>query len=372
MLSRRTLLATGLTLASAPRLALAKAPTDRRFVFVLLRGAWDGLAVLSPTADPAYAAARGRLAETPPNAGEPQKLDSLFTLHPALAESAALYRGGELAFIPAVASPYRERSHFDAQMVVESGGGAPHALDSGWLNRLLPLIGGSGVAISPVIPLALRGPAPATSFAPSRLPDARETLMQRVSGLYETDAMLYPLWNRALADRMLAGSSPGRGNPQELASIAARFLSEPNGARIAMIDHDGWDTHAQQATRLNSQLKQLDTMLATLKSGLGAHWADTSVLVASEFGRTVAANGTGGTDHGTGGLALLAGGAIRGGRILGDWPGLGRLYEGRDLLPTTDLRSVMLAAAARAFALDPDKAGRTLFPGAAVRPLASV
>lgn len=366
--SRRTLLTAGLGLTLAPRLALARAETDQRFVFLLLRGGWDGLAVLSPTGEPAYAAARGKLAETPASAGEPQKLDGLFMLHPALAQAGALYRAGELAFIPAVASPYRERSHFDAQMVVESGGASPHAVETGWLNRLLPFVNGKAVAISPVIPLALRGPATATSYAPSRLPDATDSLMQRVTSLYADDPLLHPLWGQALAARRLAGDAGGPGNPQALAAMAAKFLAEPDGARIAMLEHDGWDTHAQQAQRLTNQLRQLDTMIATLKSGLGPHWANTTILVASEFGRTVAANGTGGTDHGTGGLALLVGGAVKGGRILGDWPGLASLHEGRDLRPTTDLRALMLAAVAGQFGLDANRAGAAIFPGASIRP----
>lgn len=370
-LSRRTLLAAaGATLL--PGLALARAPGERRFVFILLRGGWDGLAVLSPTGDPAHRAARGALADPPEAIGQMVRLDSQFSLHPSLATALALYRAGELALIPAIASPYRERSHFDAQKVLESGAPDGRPLENGWLNRLLPLLDGAGaVAISPVVPLALRGPAPATSYAPSHLPGASDDLLARVGRLYGDDPLLHPLWERAAAARMLAGAGGGPGNPAALATMAAKFLAEPGGARIAMLEHDGWDTHAQQPQRLAAQLRQLDAMLGALKAGLGAHWQDTAVLIASEFGRTVAANGTQGTDHGTGGLAMLAGGNVRGGQILGDWPGLSpaNLLDNRDLRPTTDLRALMLGAAAGQFRLDPAEAAARIFPGARPKPL---
>jgi uncharacterized protein (DUF1501 family) len=249
---------------------------------------------------------------------------------------------------------------------------SPLAQESGWLNRLLPLVGGPpALAVAPTIPLALRGPAPATSHAPSRLPDASDDLMARIGNLYAADPQLDPLWERALAARMLAGDSPGRATPDKLAEIAARFLADANGPRIAMIEQDGWDTHAQQPQRLANQLRQLDRMLAALKSGLGPHWRATLVIAASEFGRTVAANGTGGTDHGTGGLALLAGGNVRGGVVHADWPGLrpADLYQGRDLRPTTDLRALLLGAVASHFGLDPAAAAPRLFPGLAGRPV---
>ena len=178
-----------------------------------------------------------------------------------------------------------------------------------------------------------------------------------------------------MAARALAGDAPERrGNPAALARMAAKFLSEPAGARVAMLELDGFDTHAQQAARLPNQLARLDAVLAALKDGLGSAWGQTLVLVATEFGRTVAVNGTGGTDHGTGGVALLAGGAVKGGRVIADWPGLrpAALLDGRDLRPTTDLRALILGSLAQHFRLDPGKVAKTLFPGAAVKPMESL
>lgn len=374
-LSRRRFLALGgAALLAAPGLALVAAPGEQRFVFVMLRGAMDGLQAVMPVGDPAYRAARGALADPRPEDGEGLKLDSLFMLHPALRQAGTLYASGELAIVHAIASPYRERSHFDGQKVLESGGATPLALDNGWMNRLLPLLGGGqgAIAIAPVVPLALRGAAPVSSYAPSALPDADADLLQRVATLYQDDGLLQPLWERAMAARALAGDAPERrGNPAALARMAAQFLSEPAGARVAMLELDGFDTHAQQAARLPNQLARLDAVLGALKEGLGPHWSQTLVLVATEFGRTVAVNGTGGTDHGTGGAALLAGGSVRGGRVIADWPGLKQtaLLEGRDLLPTADLRALILGLTAAHFRLDSGGAGRALFPGAGITPM---
>jgi uncharacterized protein (DUF1501 family) len=372
-IARRGLLGAGLaglSLAAVPQLALASAATEARFIFLMLRGGMDGLAVVSPTAEPAFTASRGALASPRPQDGTAVPLGGMFALHPALKEGAALYRTGELAFVHALATPYRERSHFDAQKLLETGGRTPLELDSGWLNRLLPLIGGGpAMAIAPVVPLALRGPSAVGSYAPSRLPDANEALLARVTDLYARDPLLHPLWSQALQAQALAGGGKEKADPATLAAMAAKFLSEPGGARIAMLEHDGWDTHAQQPVRLANQLRQLDGMLATLKSGLGPHWANTLVLVVTEFGRTVRVNGTGGTDHGTAGLAMLAGGAVNGGRVIADWPGTRPqdLLDGRDLKPTRDVRALMLGAVTAQFGLDPDKAARALFPGAAVK-----
>jgi uncharacterized protein (DUF1501 family) len=131
-----------------------------------------------------------------------------------------------------------------------------------------------------------------------------------------------------------------------------------------MIETGGWDTHSAQAPRLGNQLKALDTLVGSLRDGLGDAWNDTVVLVATEFGRTAAVNGTGGTDHGTGSAALLAGGALQGGRVIADWPGLAsaNLYEGRDLKPTLGLDTLIAATAAETFRLDRDRVANALFP----------
>lgn len=375
ILSRRTLLTraalTGV-LALTPRLVLAAAPTDRRLVFIILRGAMDGLSTVMPVGDPAYAGLRGSLAEPQ---GAPLKLDAIFALHPALARTGAMYASGEALFVHAVASPYRERSHFDAQNVLETGGTAAYALNDGWLNRLvaaLPVRADPPIAIAATVPMVLRGTAAVTSYAPSGLPDADENLLHRVNGLYEHDPLLHSLWAAAMDARTLAqGGDAKGGNPAALGRLAAQFLAKPTGPRIAVIELLGWDTHAGQAPRLANQLRQLDAVIGALKDGLGPEWGRTAVLAATEFGRTAAVNGTNGTDHGTGGVAILAGGAVAGGRVVADWPGLGAgaLYEGRDLRPTTDLRGVMLGVGAGLFGVDPDRLAPNLFPGSRVAPV---
>ena len=372
MLTRRTLLgraALSGVVALTPRLAFASAPTDRRFVFIILRGAMDGLAAVMPVGDPFYAGLRGALAMP---ASAPLKLDAMFALHPSLAATAAMYAGGEALFVHAVASPYRERSHFDAQNVLETGGTAAYALKDGWLNRLvgaLPPAKANAIAIAATVPMALRGAVPVGSYAPSALPQANDDLLARVGALYAGDAQLHPLWSSAMAARALAGADgAGRSNPEALGKLAATFLARADGPRLATIEIGGWDTHAAQAQRFGNQLKQLDATLAALKTGLGPVWAKTVVLAATEFGRTAAVNGTGGTDHGTGGVAIVAGGGVRGGRVIADWPGLGggQLFDDRDLRPTTDLRALMLGLAAESFALDPARVSPLVFPGGGV------
>jgi uncharacterized protein (DUF1501 family) len=374
MLNRRCFLgATGAVFAT-PGLALAAAATDKRFVFIILRGAMDGLSAVMPVGDPAYAALRGNFGP-PPNAGTALPLGSAFALHPALAELGALYGKNEALFVHAIASSYRERSHFDAQNVLETGGTAAYSVKDGWLNRLLPLLPRArepAIALSPAMPMALRGAAPATSYAPSQLPQANDDLLARVGAMYADDAQLHALWNEAIDARTMAGSdATGKSNPAALGRLAATFLAKPDGARVAVIEIGGWDTHSGQAGRLNTQLKQLDLTIAALRDGLGPVWSDTVVVAATEFGRTAAPNGTGGTDHGTGGVALVAGGAVKGGRVVADWPGLapGQLYDGRDLRPTADLRALFAGLAAEHFHLDAAQVARTVFAGETVKPM---
>jgi uncharacterized protein (DUF1501 family) len=369
MIDRRSLLARGAVLSSAlfaPRLAWAAAPTERRLVFVIQRGAADGLATLAPTGDPAYAGLRGELADL----GGGTRLDGLFTLHPSLAQLAARYRTGEALFVHATASPYRDRSHFDGQNVLETGGKLPYDRDDGWMNRLIGLLPGGdakALALSPAIPTALRGPASVSSYAPTNLPEASAEYLQRIGRLYAGDAQLHALWSEAVQTRAMAaglGEDGGRG-AAATGKLAASLMTGAEGARLMMIESNGWDTHAGQRGLLTNQLSGLDAMLAALREGLGNAWADTLVVVATEFGRTAAVNGTGGTDHGTGGLAFMLGGTVKGGRVLADWPGLGQpaLYEGRDLKPTTPLDAVLTGAIAGHFRLDPARAARSLFPG---------
>jgi uncharacterized protein (DUF1501 family) len=247
----------------------------------------------------------------------------------------------------------------------------------GWMNRLLGLLPqgeAKALALSPTVPMALRGPHEVSSYAPSALPTASDDLLARVGNLYESDQQLHRLWTAAMDTRMTAGDlAAGAGqNGAATGALAAKLLAGTNGARIAMIETGGWDTHSGQRGRLNAQLRGLDQLVSSLKAGLAADWADTLVVVATEFGRTVAPNGTGGTDHGTASAAMLFGGAVAGGKIVADWPGLSAraLYEGRDLRPTTDLDALIGAALAQHYGLDPARAMAKLFPesrGSAIR-----
>lgn len=358
------------TLLAAPQVLFAQAATERRLVFIIQRGAADGLNIVIPYAEPAYARARGPLAIDPAAA---LKLDGTFALHPALPRLRELYAGGEATFLHAVASPYRDRSHFDAQNVLETGAQAPYRLKDGWMNRLLGMLPRSGkdaIAFSPAVPLALQGAVEVTTYAPSTLPEANEDLLMRVKQVYAPDRQLNALWNSALEARGMAGERMGGGgNRQDAAAlgrIAAGFLARADGPRIAMIETSGWDTHSGQDARLARQLNGLDGLIGALREGLGAAWSQTVVLVATEFGRTVAANGTGGTDHGTAAAAMLIGGAVQGGRIVADWPGLapGNLFEGRDLKPTLALDAVIASSCAETFDLSPQRTAQVLFPEA--------
>jgi len=371
MLSRRTFVAAGSAAAGLatlgfPGVSFAKAATDRRFVFIIQRGAADGLHVVAPTGDPAYAGLRGDFAQ---DLAAGTKLGSFFALHPALAETAKLYAARQALFVHAVASPYRDRSHFDGQNVLETGGSAAYRVRDGWMNRLLGLLPADeakALALSTTVPMALRGSHEVSSYAQSQLPSATDDLMARVSALYVPDQQLHGLWSAAMDTRMKAGDSMQSGGGQNgaaIGSLAAKMLSG-NGARIAMIETNGWDTHSGQRGRLNVQLRNLDQLLAALKTGLGADWANTLVVVATEFGRTAKPNGTGGTDHGQASAAMLLGGAVNGGRVVADWPGLSTaaLYEDRDLKPTTDLDGLIAGALAQHYGLDPARAMTTLFP----------
>ncbi len=353
-------------LVAAPHVAVAQAATDRRFVFVIQRGAADGLGTLAPTGDPAFAGLRGGFAQdfvTGARAGD------FFTLHPNLAEAGRMFAAREALFVHAVASPYRDRSHFDGQNILETGGNVAYALRDGWLNRLLGLLPGGqsrAIAVSATVPMVLRGAREVGSYAPSALPDASDDLLARVGSLYESDPQLHGAWEQAMQTRTMAGDISGGGGQNGAATgqLAARLLSGAEGARLAVIETGGWDTHANQRGRLGFQLRGLDAMIGALKTGLGADWANTMVVVATEFGRTAAPNGTGGTDHGTASMAMLFGGAVAGGRILADWPGLApsALYEGRDLKPTTDLDRLIASAVSEHYRLDPARTARTLFP----------
>jgi len=371
-LNRRAMLAGSLVLGAsgltAPRMAFAQASGHKSLLFVLLRGAMDGMAMLAPTGDPSFAALRS--AALPDYEGA-AKLGDMFSLHPAFAEVGAAYASGEVLFVHATATSYRDRSHFDGQDLLESGAAQANTRRDGWLNRLVALMAQDGppraLAIAPTMPLALRGSAPASSYAPSALPDASADFMDRVAQLYSEDEQLGALYAKALATRAMAADDTLRNlrDAQKAGELAASLMRGDDGARIAMIELGGWDTHANQRGAFARPARNLDTLLGAYAKSMGPAWNNTLVLVATEFGRTARYNGTGGTDHGTASAALLMGGAVRGKRVLGDWPGLAdsNLYQGRDLMPTTSLESVLAGAVAEHFGLDPARAMADLFPG---------
>ncbi len=405
MISRRHSLAmlakAGTALAMfGPRVALARAATEKRFVFVILRGALDGLAAVPAYGDPAYRSARGALACAEPGQSDGAlDLDGRFGLHPALQPLQAMYQAREMLVVHAVATPYRARSHFDAQDLLENGTARPRGAADGWLNRSLGLLGGGrsgdqrlGLAVGQTVPLVLRGTVPVGAWAPQQLPELNGDFLSRLAALYAPDPVLGPairegLRAQAMTDsvlrdgegggRMAQGGNGARG-PRSVAAAAqavGRLLAAPQGARVAVIEIGGWDTHAGQGVltgRLAPVLRMLADGLAALKTALGPAWRETVVAVATEFGRTVAPNGTNGTDHGTASAAFLLGGAVAGGRVAGPWPGLAadRLLEGRDLAPMTDLTAVLKAVLVGHLGLPLDAVDRVVFPdSAAVRPL---
>ncbi|UIP06252.1 DUF1501 domain-containing protein [Erythrobacter sp. SDW2] len=356
----------GMVLAS-PGSLLAAATGNKRLLFVIQRGAADGLATLAPTGDPDCARLRATLLEDYTDA--PQVGD-FFQLHPAYAQVAAMAVARQALFVHAAATTYRERSHFDGQNLLESGGAKAYQLRDGWLNRLVTLLSGEkprALALSPSVPLALQGPAHVSSYAPSALPGARESLLQRVATLYESDPQLSQLLADAVSTRAMAGETGLRNlrNAEDTGTLAASLMKGPKGARIMMVESGDWDTHFGQSGQFSIAAKRLDAMLGAFRTGMGADWNDTLVLVVTEFGRTAGLNGSGGTDHGTASAIMLLGGTVAGGRVIADWPGLRQtdLFEARDLRPTIATESVITGAIAGHFGLDPDEAMQTLFPG---------
>jgi uncharacterized protein (DUF1501 family) len=362
-MSRRALLLGGASFAAwayLPKFARAADGRDPRLIVVILRGALDGLATVAPVGDPDYAGLHGSIALTSdgPHAGI--MLDSFFALHPSMPEFARMYKEKHAAVIHAVSTPYRDRSHFDGQDVLESGFAGPGRVQSGWLNRALEALPKgervvSGLAVGATTPLVLRGAAPTVGWAPVTLPRADEDTAARLIDLYRhRDPALASALSQGLQlDKAAVGDDmkpkPGTNNTGSMRLVArgaAKLTAADDGPRIAALAFDGWDTHANEGGpvgRLAQLLSGLDGALAEFESGLGERWRDTVVVVATEFGRTARINGTEGTDHGTGTIALLAGGAVKGGRVISDWPGLkpANLFEGRDLAPTTDLRAAI-------------------------------
>ena len=358
-------------------LAVAVAPTDRRFIVVLLRGALDGLAAVAPYGDPAFAGLRGALS---PSDGGLLDLGGFFGLHPALPGLHGMYQAGDLLPVHAVAGPVRTRSHFEAQDIMESG--AEQRLVSGWLNRAVQGMAPAGpngapLSVGVALPLLLRGQGQVGAYAPHSFQQPQADLYARLVALHDADPVTGPALRSGLQERGFTGALLGSDSKAAgdryafpaLAAAAGRLLAAPDGPRIAAMELGGWDTHAAQAQRLAGPLKQLDDGLVALRDALGGAWRQTAVLVITEFGRTAHLNGTGGTDHGTGGAAFVAGGAVAGGRVLADWPGLaaGRLLEGRDLQPSLDCRALAKGLLAAHLRLAPAALARA-FPGSEAAP----
>ena len=401
---RELLLGSGALFAWAhlPRTALAEG-RDPRFLVIVLRGALDGLATVAPVGDPDWQRLRGENAFTIDGPTAALPLDSFFALNPAMPNLHRLYKVGQAIIVHAVATPYRERSHFDGQDVLESGFVSPGSSDTGWLNRTLAGLPAAGrvnpkqaFAVGPIAPLVARGSAPVVAWTPPRLPPASNDTMSRLVDLYRhTDpALAGALEERsalsAIADAGAMGKTlkpqmtpgvPGaavRAYFAESASAAAKFMARPDGPRVGALAFDGWDTHANEGVakgRLAVLLAALDGAINALETGMGESWRHTVIAVVTEFGRTARINGTEGTDHGTATVALLIGGAVKGGRVITDWPGLkeANLLDGRDLKPTTDLRAVMKGILKDHLRADDHLLAKDVFPGSqTINPLANL
>ncbi len=395
---RELLLASGTLFAWAhlPKVACAEG-RDPRFLTIILRGALDGLATVAPVGDPDWLALRGDNALTIDGKVPALKLDDFFALNPAMPNLHRMFEAKEAIIVHASATPYRDRSHFDGQDVLESGLPKVSASESGWLNRALAGIASAGrvdprgskaFAVGPVTPLVVRGPAPVLSWSPQRVMPASEDTVQRLLALYrDCDAKFAGVLedNSKLArsmERPGNGQKPAAPGPgqvrayfSEAAGTAAKFLSQPDGPRVGALALDGWDTHFNEGIaqgRLSQLLAALDEALAAIKTNMGAAWPQTVVALATEFGRTARINGTEGTDHGTATVALLVGGALKGGRVIADWPGLkpANLYQDRDLKPTTDLRAVLKGVLRDHLRADEKTLAQSVFPGSeAVKPM---
>ncbi|MEZ8889716.1 DUF1501 domain-containing protein [Vibrio sp. 10N.247.311.14] len=334
--------------AMLPFPSFAKTGSDNIFIWVSLRGAMDGLNVVVPHADPDYSNLR-------PNIGlKPEqlvKLDDFFGLHPSLKQCHQWYEINELSFVHACSTAYRERSHFDGQKILENGTSDPFNT-VGWINRLLTLSSEKydGIAIDSGLPLIMQGESTVASWYPNRL-KTRDKQTELLEELFQSDQMLSSNFESVMKIDQLVGDQGVGKQFKSLMGKTGDILSADNGPNIAALELGGWDTHANQGNvngRLSNQLKTLDGGLAALKTSLGDRWQKTVIIAASEFGRTAKENGTKGTDHGTGNVMFVAGGALPslkgvGGKVIANWPGLSQsqLYEGRDLNPTTDMRSVI-------------------------------
>jgi len=402
MLDRRSILktafaASAMSLWDAPvRFAFANVRTDRRFVVIILRGALDGLAAVPPYGDPDYKSVRGKLALDVTGTTPLLKLDGQFGLNPGLSNMKSMWDAKELIVFHNISSPYRNRSHFDGQDVLETGGPGPHVLNDGWLNRALKPIGlvnsEAALAVANSPPLMLSGPERVSTWMPNVMPTPDAKFMRQVQALYAND-QLHGSLSSALETQaqaiegmddtpktpeQMAQRAGSYGNLTPLFSGAGRLLARDDGPRVAVLDASGWDTHVNEGAGdgyLARRLRILDTALGAMKTAMGPSWKKTVVVAATEFGRTVRPNGDGGTDHGTAGAAFVFGGAVAGGKVRAEWTGLkpSALQDGRDQPPRTDMRSVfkgILSDHMRVASRDLDSA---IFPDSAgVRPASNL
>jgi uncharacterized protein (DUF1501 family) len=383
--------------------AASAAPGERRRVLVAIfqRGAADGLNIVIPFGDPDYARARPRIAIAPPSREGAERaldLDGFFGLHPSLAPLQPLFARGELAWVHAVGSPDATRSHFDAQDFMEAGTPGVKSTADGWLNRCLQHAPAPaqasvfrGVALTPLLPRSLQGPAAALALPSLDAFDLRgpappdkvvhrgfESLYREAvqdflggTGPATFDAVKRLRGARAVARPPEHGAVYPRGRFGEALRQTAQLVKADVGLEIAFVEVGGWDHHVAEGGargQLATRLEEFGQALAAFWQDLGERRADVVVLSMTEFGRTVRENGSAGTDHGHAGVMLALGGAVRGGKVYGRWPGLApeRLFEGRDLAQTTDFRDLFAEVAVRHLRLDWRAA--PLFPGYAVRP----
>ena len=388
MTTRRTILKT-MAAASVASIwdapfcfAFAAAPTDRRLVVIILRGALDGLAAVPPHGDKDYAGMRAQLA-LQTGTGGIHDLDGFFGLNPAFTNLKGLYDAKQLVVFHNICSPYRDRSHFDGQNVLESGGPRPHLLQDGWLNRALgPMQNAPALAIAQSPPLMLSGPVQAASWMPATLPSPDEVFLNQVRALYARDAVLKDALSSAMSlqaaaanamddpsSKMMArGAAGGGNNLTPLFQGAGRLLAAPDGPRVATLEASGWDTHVAEGAadgQLARRLQALDAAIDAMKTVMGPQvWNRTAVVMATEFGRTVRPNGNNGTDHGTGGAAFLFGGAVDGGKVRAEWVGLtpDKLQDGRDQPARTDLRALFKGVLADHMGVSNAALNGTVFP----------
>ncbi len=388
LLSRRAMLGVtvGLfTSALLPREGFAAAGTDPRVLIIILRGGMDGMDAFVPYGDPNYAWRRKHLVLDKSqliDIGDPD-----FAFHPNLPKIAGLYKAGQAAVVPATCIPLRTRSHFDCQDNLENGmpapGNKPVISSSGWLNRVLqalpttsPIRVGGGISINEA-PLILRGTAPTLGWSLNWLPPPDPATVESLRQVYaKTDKTMAGMLDRGLYAHALATKSSGNvtdANDQSMDSLtksfrgAARLLADPGGPRLAVITVDDFDTHASQDEFLVGRFGYLDNGIGDMPGLMGDAWNETIVIAISEFGRNATVNGSSGTDHGVGTAAILAGGALAGGKHYGGWPGLAQanLWENADLYPIVDTRAIFKAILEQHLGFAPAILNNTIFPGSA-------